>query len=354
MQAEINLIMPPKERKIESLEDDHLCTKFLADLKTAENVNVFCICGNSYGLKFFQELEKHSANLRSVKKLVLSDIFISRKEEIVPSLEILDRMFSNKNLIMLDFSYNALCPDGCATIVNMIKTNKSLKYLYLNHVALSQAGTVSICDAIKEGELDLISFQAIKNRIEIQAVRVAEVVAKMPSLEELVLYQNNIKEEQMDALIDALKNCPNLKSLDISDNYIKSDSMNHLIELLENCNDLKVLKIGDCNIEDKDTKKFIQFLKSAKNKKLELFTYNYNDVDNVDKMVDALVEYKDLKTFELKGLGLDEDEVDALKEKLPNVECTFESEDEEEEEAKPVDKQSKIDQLTDEFLHLTI
>lgn len=353
MQGEINLIMPPKERKIESLEDDHLCTQFLADLKTAENVNIFCLCGNSYGLNFFKQLEKHGQNLKSVKKLVLSDIFISRKEEIVPSLEILDRMFSDKGLVMLDFSYNALCPDGCATIVNLIKTNKSLKYLYLNHVALSQAGTVSICDAITEGGLDLISLQAIKNRIEIQAVKVAEVVANMPSLEELILYQNNIKEEQMDALIDSLKNCLNLKSLDISDNYIKSSSMDHLIALLQNCKELTVLKIGDCNIEEKDTKKFIKLLETVENKKIEFFTYNYNDIEDINKMVDALGNFKDLKIFEFKGLGLDEDEIKELKEKLPNVECTFESEDEEE-EVKVIDKHSKIDQLTDEFLHLTI
>ena len=353
MQAEVNLIIPPKERKIESLENEHLCTQFLADLKNAEHVNVFCICGNSYSLEFFKQLEMHATKLKSVRKLVLSDIFTSRKEEIIPSLEIIDRLFSNKNIVMLDFSYNALCPDGCATIVNMIKTNRTLQYLYLNHVALSQAGTVSICDAIKEGELDLISFQAIKNRIEIQAVKVAEVVARMPSLEELILYQNNIKDEQMDALFDALKNCPNLKSLDISDNYIKTDSMEHLIGLLDSCKELRVLKIGDCNIEEKDTKKLIQFLKEIKTIKLELFTYNYNDVDNIDKLVEVLAEYKELKMFECKGLGFEDDEIEVLKNKLPNVECTFESEDEEE-EVKITDKQSKIDQLMDEFLHLTI
>lgn len=353
MQAEINLILAPKEKKIESLEDDQLCAEFLAELKIAEHVNVFCICGNSYGLEFFKQLEKHAQKLKTVKKLVLSDIFISRKEEIVPSLEILDRLFSNKQIVMLDFSYNALCPDGCATIMNMIKTNKTLKYLYLNHVALSQAGTISICDAIKEGELDLISFQAIKNRIEIQAVRIAEVVAKMPSLEDLILYQNNIKEEQMDALLDALKNCPKMISLDISDNYIKSSSMDHLISLLESYKNLKSLKIGDCNIEEKDTKKFVKFLKTIENKNLEVFTYNYNDIDDVKKMIEALTGFEGLKDFEFKGLGLDEDEVSELKNKLPNVECTFESEDEEE-EVKPVDKKGMIDKLTDEFLHLTL
>lgn len=356
MQIDTNLIMPHRECKIESLEGNHLCVQFLADLNKTENVNVFCLCGNSYGLKFFQELEKHAKTLRSVKKLVLSDIFISRKEEIVPSLEILDRIFSNKGLVMLDVSYNALCPDGCAAIVNMIKTNKELKYMYLNHVAMSQEGTVSICEAMKEGQLNLVSFQAIKNLIETQAVKLAEVLGNMSNLEELVLYQNNIKEEHMDVLIDSLKNCPNLKSLDISDNYIKTSSMDHLIALLEKTGQLRVLKIGDCNIDEKDTNKFIHFLETVRNNKLELLTYNYNEVTDLNRMVEVLTSYKSLKIFEFKRTDLDEDRIKSLQEKLPHVNCTFESDNEEEEndKAKPVDKNTKIDKLTDEFLHLSI
>lgn len=50
-----------------------------------------------------------------------------------------------------------------------------MKYLNLNHVALSQAGTVTITDYILNGKLNLKSFQAVKNRIEIEAKKLSEI-----------------------------------------------------------------------------------------------------------------------------------------------------------------------------------
>ena len=133
--------------------------------------------GNSYGKKFFEELLTFKSQIKSIKKVILKDIFTSRKEEILDSLSFLDEFLENKSIVLFDLSSNAICPDGCLRIRNIIEKNPSLKYLYLNHVALSQAGTVTVTDYILNSKVNLLSFQATKNRIEIEAEKMSEIFA---------------------------------------------------------------------------------------------------------------------------------------------------------------------------------
>lgn len=93
--------------------------------------------GNSYGAQFFRELEPHVANLESVSKVLFNDIFTSRTDEILEAIEIISRMLRDKNVILFNMSDNAVCPDGCQRLEQFFKFNKGLKYLYLNHSALS-------------------------------------------------------------------------------------------------------------------------------------------------------------------------------------------------------------------------
>lgn len=131
--------------------------------------------GNSYGSQFFEELLEFKDQIKEIKCVILSDIFTSRKEEILDSLGFINDFLANKNILMFDISSNAICPDGCIQLKDIIETNKNMKYLNLNHVALSQAGTVTITEYILNGKLNLKSFQAVKNRIEIEAKKLSEI-----------------------------------------------------------------------------------------------------------------------------------------------------------------------------------
>lgn len=102
--------------------------------------------GNSYSSKFFEELELYIEKVDTISKVLFNDIFTSRTNEILDSIEIISRMLKNKNVILFNLSDNAVCPDGCLKLEEFFKHNKSLKYLYLNHSALSQAGTKTICE----------------------------------------------------------------------------------------------------------------------------------------------------------------------------------------------------------------
>lgn len=102
-----------------------------------QEINTLCLMGNSYGSNFFLELKEIVKKIKSIKVLILRDIFTTRTNDILKSLEIINEIFSNKNLQVLDLSDNAICPDGCTKIRELLVTNNSIKYLYLNHSALS-------------------------------------------------------------------------------------------------------------------------------------------------------------------------------------------------------------------------
>lgn len=153
-----DLIIPSKSKKIDSLLNDPICKDFLEKLQTIKRVDTFCLMGNSYGLQFFQELAPYVEKLESITKVLLNDIFTTRSDEIVPSLKIISKMLENKNVIVFNLSDNAICPDGCYELRNFFLTNKNLKYLYLNHSALSQLGTKAICEYLMESEIQLKTF----------------------------------------------------------------------------------------------------------------------------------------------------------------------------------------------------
>ncbi len=151
------LILKPEGRKIESFFDDY-CAEFREKLEKTQFIDTLCLMGNSYSCEFFKEFCDSLKNTKIIKKVILNDVFTSRKEGILDSLSYLNEVLRNKNIILLDLSNNAICPDGCERITDILEHNQTLKYLYFNHSALSQAGTITVCKAIRDGKLNLISF----------------------------------------------------------------------------------------------------------------------------------------------------------------------------------------------------
>ena len=109
--------------------------------------------GNSYSDVFFKELKQYIKPIQVIKKVCLNDIFTTRKDDILDSLTHINEAFQNKGIVLFDLSNNAICPDGCEKIKEIFTTNQTLKYLYLNHSALSQAGSITISKYIIEAGL---------------------------------------------------------------------------------------------------------------------------------------------------------------------------------------------------------
>lgn len=77
---------------------------------------------------------------------------------------------------MLELSQNAICPSGCVELAPLLREMHSLEHLYLNHVALSEAGGFTISDALLESKARLITLHASKNRMGPSAGRLAKVI----------------------------------------------------------------------------------------------------------------------------------------------------------------------------------
>ena len=347
-----NIILPGESKKIEKLLNNPFCKDFVTKLEKAEHIETFSIMGNSYSEQFFLELAPYLLKIKTIKKVILNDIFTSRRESILPSLEILNASLQNKNILLFDLSYNAICPDGCKKIEDILINNPTIKYLYLNHTALARIGTVHICEAITKGGLDLKVFQATKNRIETEAKKLAEVLTKMGNLEELVIFQNNIRDEQMLDLINSLKNCEKLRILDLGDNLLKSESVDLLINILKGKKNLQVLKISDCNIKEEDSKKFQEFF-NKENHQIEILGYNYNEIEDLKEFCEGLKICKKLKKVEIKGLDLEEEDYNDIKLVLPEIDLLFESDYDDDIDLEE-EQQNKMDQLLGEFVDMKL
>lgn len=157
MSEKQNLIIPAKSKKIDSINDP-ICSEFLEQLKQTTQIDTLCLMGNSYGSQFFKEIEPFFEKIESISKVLFNDIFTSRTDEILDSIETISKMLKDKNVILFNMSDNAVCPDGCLRLELFFKHNKGLKYLYLNHSALSQAGTKTICEYLSVNEIQLQVF----------------------------------------------------------------------------------------------------------------------------------------------------------------------------------------------------
>lgn len=345
MSHKVALVVPPRGKMIESLEADPLCQEFLAGLKRVSEVDLLCLSGNSYSKTFFLELEPYLAKMARVTSVILADIFTTRKDEhILPALEALSRCLQHKKVVLFDLSSNAICPDGCVAIRDVLRTNPTLKFLILNHVALSEAGTATISQAIEEGHLSLVVLRVIKNRIEKMAPRFAKMLERMTDLEELIIYQNSIKQEFMTALLQALLQNKHLKVLDIGDNHISDEHAQLVAQIIRGHERLRVLKIDDCNISSKGSKLIFQALAETGFKNLEEFSYNYNEFPSVSELVDIFKGYPHLK--KLSCHGADDNDLEG---QPATFTVDFETDDDEEVASDDDAKVPYVDEITQEM-----
>jgi Ran GTPase-activating protein (RanGAP) involved in mRNA processing and transport len=332
--SKTNLIIPPRGKMIEELEGHPLCLDFLAGLKATTSIDFLCLSGNSYSALFFQQLAPYLAKMTRITRVVLADIFTTRKNDIIPALQVLSSCLQNKQIVLFDLSSNAICPDGCEAIQDVLKTNPTLKHLILNHIALSEKGTVTITKAIEEGGLSLRVLRVIKNRIENEAARFSQMLGHMLDLEELIIFQNSIKHDGMTALLAALQKNRHLRVLDIGDNHISDVHAEMLAEIIRSHERLRVLRIDDCNISKKGSRIIFQALEETAFKNLEEFSYDYNEFDSVNGLLKALQDYNRLRAIRCKGA---DDTNDVSIQTGLKVEFESDDEDYEEEEETPHD-----------------
>ena len=332
--------------KIETL-DDPACADFKQLLSEVTELNTLSLCGNSYGLGFFQQLAPLLRKLKSVHKIYLSDIFVSRKESIVPSLALLAEALSHKDIVYVIFSENALCGDGIKALVPLFTSNP-IKYLHLNHVGLSRDGCATLADAITKGGLRLRALTLPKNRIETESESLAAALQDQTELEEFIAFQNNITGKGMEALLRSLASCRALRHLNIADNAIKQAAVDRLNELIERDSRLEHLNIADCNIGFKDSETFFQRLLDHPPARLHTLIYSYNDSSDLEFVSRAVKLLPALKRFEFKHFEHKSDQLERAKTHLEHLDTNWESEEEKDEDQSMEEEVSKEDRIKSE------
>ena len=297
----MDLIAPYLRKKIESFENEEGIEAFREAVKNAANtgaaVETFSLMGNSYGKTFFAELAPFVEKFSVVKKLVLNDIFAQRDHDVVESLNLITKMFAGKDIVAFDFSNNAIAPTGCQAIFELLKNADKLQYLWANNCGLAQNGVIHIAKAIEESTAPIKYLSMGRNRIEVKALEVGRAVATLPQLEELLMYQNGIKEEGMAGLLTGLLSCPKLRKLDLRDNWIIGTSLDLLGQVIEQNTDLVDLDLGDCNLDKPDHPKILEALKKA-DRAWVGFGYDYNELTSkstAKAFLEQLAKHKSLK-----------------------------------------------------------
>lgn len=228
---------------------------------------------------------------------MINDIFTQRDGDVVDSLKLISKMFQGKNMVALDMSNNAIAPTGCAVICDLVRSADKLEYFWANNCALAQGGTPYIAQAIEESKAPLKFISMTRNRIEAKAADVGRVIAKIATLEELIMFQNGIKEEGMVGLLEGVQHCKSLRKLDLSDNWFLGKSVDLLCHAIEVCDNLVELNIGDCNLGAADHKKILAAFKKV-DRKWKGFGYNYNELNHektAKEFLEALVKHKTLE-----------------------------------------------------------
>uniref|UniRef100_A0A0K0DI42 Ran gtpase-activating protein n=1 Tax=Angiostrongylus cantonensis TaxID=6313 RepID=A0A0K0DI42_ANGCA len=244
--------------------------------------------GNTLGIesgkRIAQAIERHP----ELQRCLWSDLFTGRlKDEIPPILKSLcSAMISaNCHITELDLSDNAFGPIGVEGIRQFLVSPAafSLEVLKLNNNGLGSGGKViaeclSECHSrsIKLGRpLQLKTLIAGRNRLEVQGAKAFAATFTVgfffPCLrmEELVMPQNGITVDGIEALAMCFTSNPNLRIVNLNDNTVTERGSNAIAKALPSMSKLEVLNLGDCLCRDQGCHFIVDSLSPTVHKSLK-------------------------------------------------------------------------------------
>lgn len=252
----------------------------------------------------------------TMKEMLCKDLFTGRmKTEIPVALQHLTGgvMDAGAHLTVVDFSDNALGPNGMKGLVDFFKSPAAftLQELKLNNCGLGITGVKMLAEALKvciqkstaTGKpLSLRTFIAGRNRIENEGAKaLAEVFKSLTTLEEVAMPQNGIYHVGIQALSDAFKENPNLRILNLNDNTITYKGAAFLRDAFFCLQKIQEINFGDCLLKTKGALSLADALVEQKN--LEVLDLSFNEIraDGGVALADAMFNKCNLQTVNLNG-----------------------------------------------------
>ena len=276
------------------------------------------LCHNSIGEKCAKALGEKMKNLKNLKKLDLSDCFVSRGEDELPKcLKYLLEGVVDKKIKELRLSDNALGPKASEGYEFFFKQNRTLEKLYLNHCGMGPIGTPNLIKIIKENkDMPLKVLKYARNKMDdVGCESISELIKEKKTIQEIQISDNELTHAGLDTFFNAIKDNTNIKMIDIHNNTLGSYRKD-LPEVIKSLSNIENLNISDLTIEDKDIILNIFKVLQGLNKLREFhFEYNISDIDfdNLDKnqylseLFDFLLKVNKLKEIHLENNDIPKD-----------------------------------------------
>ena len=292
----------------------------IQDLETYKNKIVGLeLCHNSIGEKCAKALGEKIKNLKNLRKIDLSDCFVSRgKEELPKCLQYLLESIVDKPIKELNLSDNALGPNAASGYEFFFQKNKTLEKLSMNNCGMGPDATLSLMEIIKENKnlpLKILNFS--RNKMGSEGCNfVSELLKEKKTLKEIKISSNEIEYEGLNSFLNSLKTNENISLIDISNNTL-SNKGKSLPELIGSLNNIIHLNLSDLTIEDRDIiKNLFEILPKLNNLREFSFEYNLSDIDfdkdknkkkYISELLDCLLKVNNLKEVHLESNDIPKD-----------------------------------------------
>lgn len=153
------------------------------------------------------------------------------------------------HLVCLRLALNDLHPDAAQDLVRLIAVSPKLQFLYLNHNSLSNRGVELVANACFS-QLQICDLEG--NRIGVEGAQSLATNLKDTrcTITTLILNHNQLKDEGVKEIVEALKQNTTLKCLEVQFNGITQQGFNSLYEMLQNGENLTMETILFYEVQD--------------------------------------------------------------------------------------------------------
>ena len=276
------------------------------------------LCHNSIGEKCAKALGEKMKNLKNLKKVDLSDCFVTRGSGELPNcLKFLLEAIADKPIKELYLNNNALGPTAAPGYKYFFQKNKTLEKLYLNDCGMGPIGTQILIKIIIENkDMPLKVLKIARNKMESVGLNsISELIKEKKSLKEIKVSDNEINNEALNIFSESIKSNENITLLDINNN-IFGEEATILPEIVSNLKNIVHLNISDLTLENKDIIKNV-FKELPKLNNLREFFCEYNisdalgDIKKQEDKNNFILELFEslLKINNLKELHLENNEI---------------------------------------------
>nr|AKC00915.1 Ran GTPase activating protein [Drosophila melanogaster] len=320
-------------------------------LNKQTTVHYLNLDGNTLGVEAAKAIGEGLKRHPEFRKALWKNMFTGRLiSEIPEALKHLGAalIVAGAKLTVLDLSDNALGPNGMRGLEELLRSPVcySLQELLLCNCGLGPEGGSMLSRALidlhananKAGfPLQLRVFIGSRNRLEdAGATEMATAFQTLKTFEEIVLEQNSIYIEGVEALAESFKHNPHLRVLNMNDNTLKSEGAEKIAEALPFLPLLREMSFGDCLIKTNGAYHFGEALERG-NERLEVIDLGFNEInsDGGLVLVNAMGNKPKLRILNLDGNSFGEEGSEMIiseMSKLPTAAALQPFQDQEEED----------------------